>query len=109
MEKNRGTAWWMLYLIVAVGIGLLILECGAPLSSAGHEVMELGILLLIYGSAAFWLRSNRSGLVQPKERLGSRARRQPRNTFYPARMRPPEAATATGATSRYESSQRRED
>jgi hypothetical protein len=69
-------SWWQLYLIVAGGLGLLLLDTQAPFSTTGHEVTECAILVLIFGLSAMWLHANKLGLLQmdeDEEQLASEA------------------------------------
>ena len=55
-QESRRPSWWQLWLLLpALGI-LAFLEAGAPLSPAGHTVVEVAIILVIYGLVSVWLR-----------------------------------------------------
>ena len=63
MEK-RHPSWWQLWLLLpALGI-LAFLEAGASLSPAGHTVVEVAIILVVYGLASVWLRANQAALLR---------------------------------------------
>jgi hypothetical protein len=65
MEPNdRLAAWWQLYLLGLVMIGLLVVGARAPLSEFGHQVAAIGTLLLVYGLVELWLRANRAALLR---------------------------------------------
>jgi hypothetical protein len=57
-HKQPRPAWWMLYGLVPVMSGLLLLESRASLSSGGHTVVQIGIVLFSYGVVWLWLRVN---------------------------------------------------
>ena len=65
MEKERRRpSWWQLWLLLpALGI-LAFLEARASLSPAGHRVVEVAIILVIYGLVSVWLRANQAALLR---------------------------------------------
>jgi hypothetical protein len=63
----RRPAWWQLYLLGFVMVGLLVLGAWAPLSELGHQLAAIGALLLIYGLLELWLRANRRALLRVNE------------------------------------------
>ena len=54
--------WWQLYLTFPLLVVLFILEARLKISQLGHELLQLGILLLVYGLIHFWLKSNAKAL-----------------------------------------------
>ena len=57
-RKNRRPRWWQTGLIM-LGFGILcFVEARAPLSTTGHRVVQLGIVLLVYGLLFLWLHVN---------------------------------------------------
>jgi hypothetical protein len=56
--------WWKLYLIFPLLIALFIFDSHLKLSSRGHQVVQLGIILLVYGLIYLWLKANSSALSQ---------------------------------------------
>jgi len=72
MDRQIRPCWWKLYLILALGVGLMALVARTRLSDVGHEITECGLLLLIYGSVALWLRASKLGQIRPSSREGSR-------------------------------------
>jgi hypothetical protein len=67
--RDRRPAWWQLYLLGLVMIGLLVLGAWAPLSVLGHQVAAIGALLLAYGLVALWLHANRPALLRVSKLL----------------------------------------
>jgi hypothetical protein len=65
--KKTHPSWWKLYLLVAGGLGLMLLDARAPLSAGMHEVTECAILFLIWGLIGLWLHENRLSLLQVGE------------------------------------------
>jgi hypothetical protein len=72
-SKEGRLAWWQLYLLGLVMIGLLVLEARVPLPELGHTAAAAGTLLLIYGLVGFWLRANKLALMRANE-LAARLR-----------------------------------
>ena len=63
-KEGHRPSWWQLWLLLpALGI-LAFLEARALLSPAGHRVVELAIILVVYGLASGWLRANQAGLLR---------------------------------------------
>lgn len=50
--------WWHLYLTFPLVIALFILDSRLKLSSRGHTIVQIGIILLVYGLVHLWLRAN---------------------------------------------------
>jgi hypothetical protein len=57
-KKNRHPRWWQVGPFMLVMGTLYLLERRAPLSTTGHVVVQLGILLFVYGLLFFWLNAN---------------------------------------------------
>lgn len=63
-KERRRPSWWQLWLLLpALGI-LAFLEAGASLSPAGHTVVEVAIILAVYGLVSVWLRANQTRLLR---------------------------------------------
>lgn len=54
--------WWQLYLAFPLLVVLFILETRLRISQSGHQLVQLGILLLVYGLIHLWLKSNAKAL-----------------------------------------------
>lgn len=50
--------WWLLFLLMPVLVKLFVIDYEAPISDAGHRVLEVGIVLLVFGLIELWLRGN---------------------------------------------------
>jgi hypothetical protein len=62
-EKRR-PSWWQLWLLLpALGI-LAFLEASALLSPTDHKVVEIGIVLVVYGLVSVWLRANEAAWLR---------------------------------------------
>jgi hypothetical protein len=55
--------WWQLYLTFPLLIALFVLDSRLRVSTRGHEFVQIGIILLIFGLIHLWLRANRSALA----------------------------------------------
>jgi hypothetical protein len=55
--------WWQLYLTFPLLIGLFVLDSRIRISNRGHQVMQIGIVLFVYGLIHVWLKANRSALM----------------------------------------------
>jgi hypothetical protein len=63
-KERRRPSWWQLWLLLpALGI-LAFLETTAPLSTAAHKIVEVGIVMVFYGLVSLWLRANKARLLR---------------------------------------------
>ena len=54
--------WWQLYLTFPLLILLFFAESRLELSSRGHTIVQIGILLVVYGFVHLWLKANARAL-----------------------------------------------
>ncbi len=54
--------WWQLYIVVPLLLSLFIVDHQLNLSVLDHQVVQVGIVLLIYGFIHRWLNANRKAL-----------------------------------------------
>jgi len=54
--------WWQLYLIFPLLIALFVVDSRLKLSIRGHQVIQIGVVLLIYGLVHVWLKANARAL-----------------------------------------------
>ncbi len=65
--------WWQLYLVLPLLLTLFIVEHWLNISTFGHQVVQIGIVLLIYGFIHVWLKVNAKALSQmDREQNGGR-------------------------------------
>jgi len=64
----RCAQWWQLYLTFPLLIALFAVDTRLKLSTRGHQVMQIGILLLIYGLIHLWLKANARALSRMDHR-----------------------------------------
>ena len=69
MSSKKNPAWWLLYLIVLILLGLLRLEWDVPLSMLDHKLAESMIIMMMFGSVMLWLKWDESAIMnQDRER-----------------------------------------
>jgi hypothetical protein len=54
--------WWQVYLTFPLLIALFILDSRLKLSARGHQAVQIGIILLVYGLVHLWLKANAAAL-----------------------------------------------
>jgi hypothetical protein len=54
--------WWQVYLTFPLLIALFILDSRLKLSERGHQAVQIGIILIVYGLVHLWLKANASAL-----------------------------------------------
>ena len=55
--------WWQIYLIFPLLIVLFILDHQLKISTRGHQAVQIGIVLIVYGLIHLWLRANATALA----------------------------------------------
>ena len=54
--------WWQLYLAFPLLIALFVLDGRLRISTRGHEAVQIGIVLLVYGLISLWIKANGKAL-----------------------------------------------
>jgi len=54
--------WWQLYLTFPLLLALFVMDSRLKISVRGHQAVQLGTILLVYGLIHWWLKANRSAL-----------------------------------------------
>ena len=62
LSQNTRPRWWQLYLTFPLLIGLFVMDARLRISNRGHQAVQIGIILMIYGLIHVWLKANRSAL-----------------------------------------------
>jgi len=75
--QNRHPRWWQLSLLVPLMMGLLLVDSHMRLFPWEHQVIEVGVVLLMYGALACWLWSNQDALEGETKQQGGWQRMQP--------------------------------
>jgi hypothetical protein len=66
-QDNRPN-WWRLYLIFPLLIALFAVDHRLKLSASGHQMVQIGIILLVYGLVHLWLGANSAALSKMDQR-----------------------------------------
>lgn len=61
-SSNLRPKWWQVYLTFPLLIALFIIDSRLKVSVRGHQAVQIGILLLVYGLISLWLKANASAL-----------------------------------------------
>jgi hypothetical protein len=56
--------WWQVYLTVPLLIALFALDSRLKLSVRGHQVVQIGIIVLVYGLVHLWIKANAKALSE---------------------------------------------
>ncbi len=60
--------WWQVYLTFPLLIALFLLDSRLKLSERGHQTVQIGIILLVYGLVHLWLKANARALSKMDQR-----------------------------------------
>ena len=60
--------WWQVYLTFPLLVVLFMLDNRLKLSERGHQAMQIGIVLLVYGLVHMWLKANAKVLSNMDQR-----------------------------------------
>jgi len=63
--------WWQVYLTLPLLIALFLLDSRLRISARGHQAVQIGILLLVYGFVHLWLKANARALSHQNQRRGT--------------------------------------
>jgi hypothetical protein len=67
-SQNDHPKWWQLYITLPLLLVLFIFDSRLQISSRGHTIVQIGIVLLIYGCVCLWLRANARALSRMDQR-----------------------------------------
>jgi hypothetical protein len=67
-SKNIGPRWWQLYLTFPLLLALFVMDNRLKISPRGHQAVQIGIILLIFGLIHLWLKANASALSRMDQR-----------------------------------------
>ena len=54
--------WWQLYLTLPLLVVLFIVDNRLKISTRGHQAVQIGIILLVYGLMYLWVKANAQAL-----------------------------------------------
>jgi hypothetical protein len=66
--SNPRPKWWQLYLTVPLLVGLFLLDSRLKISERGHQAVQIGIILVVYGLIQLWLKANAIALSKMDQR-----------------------------------------
>jgi hypothetical protein len=67
-SQNSHPHWWLLYLTFPLLIVLFVLEHRLKISTRGHEAVQLGIILVVYGLIYWWIKANARAISRMDQR-----------------------------------------
>ncbi len=63
-SSNIRPKWWQVYLTFPLLIALFVVDSRLKISTRGHQAVQIGIILLVYGLIHLWLKANASVLSE---------------------------------------------
>ena len=54
--------WWQVYLTLPLLVALFAVDSRLKISTRGHQGVQIGIILLVYGLVHLWLKANAKAL-----------------------------------------------
>ena len=54
--------WWQVYLTLPLLVALFAVDSRLKISTRGHQAVQIGIILLVYGLVHLWLKANAKAL-----------------------------------------------
>jgi hypothetical protein len=61
-SQHARPRWWQIYLTLPLLIALFVVDGRLKLSTRGHQIVQIGIVLLVYGLIHLWLKANATAL-----------------------------------------------
>ncbi|MGE5249295.1 MAG: hypothetical protein ACM3QS_03690 [Bacteroidota bacterium] len=61
-SNNPRAKWWQLYLAFPLLILLFLADHSLRISARGHEAVQIGSVLVVYGLIHLWIKANSAGL-----------------------------------------------
>ena len=61
-RQHARPKWWQVYLTFPLLVGLFYADSRLKLSARGHQIVQLAIILLVYGLIHLWVKANAMGL-----------------------------------------------
>jgi len=56
--------WWQVYLTFPLLIALFTLDSRLEISTRGHQAVQIGIILIVYGLIHLWIKANAAALSE---------------------------------------------
>ena len=67
-SSNLRPKWWQVYLTLPLLVALFVVDSRLKISVRGHQTVQIGIVLLVYGLIHLWLKANASALSNMDQR-----------------------------------------
>lgn len=64
LTSNFRPRWWQLYLTLPLLIALFAADSRLKISTRGHQAVQTGIVLLVFGLVHLWLKANSNALTR---------------------------------------------
>jgi hypothetical protein len=77
--------WWQLYLTFLLLLPLFAVDGRLKISTRGHQTVQVGIVLLVFGLVHLWMKANSSALSRMD-------RRKYRGTVWVIQIHPPQVS-----------------
>lgn len=61
-SQHARPKWWQVYLTLPLLIALFLADSRLKISTRGHQAVQIGIILLVYGLIHLWLKANTAAL-----------------------------------------------
>jgi len=61
-SSNKNPKWWQLYLVFPLCLALFAVDNRLKISTRGHQAVQLGIIVIIFGLTQLWLKANAGAL-----------------------------------------------
>lgn len=61
-NQNVRPKWWKLYLTFPLLIVLFAVDIRLKISTRGHQIVQVGIVIFVFGLIRLWLKANTSAL-----------------------------------------------
>ena len=68
LSQEKKPKWWQLYLTFPLLIALFVMDNRLKISSRGHQIFQIGIILLVYACVHLWLKANSNALSKLDQR-----------------------------------------
>ena len=90
--------WWILYLLAGLFLLAFFLEVSKPFTHTGHVYAEIDLVLLLYGTASWWLQANAASLIREEHQKSARYYRKmtPETNRPSAQVDEPDVRPAAG-------------
>ena len=67
-SSNARPKWWQVYLTFPLLVALFMVDHRLKISVRGHQAVQIGIILLVYGLVHLWLKANITALSKMDQR-----------------------------------------